>query len=213
MFFMMPYWHVYGKQNLSNEAYRTSPEASAQEGAGDRRQVHRAHRNRQKIPVVHPPVGEDVYLIARLWDWWPMLELEDGKTYRLHLTSMDYQHGFSLQPENINVQVLPGYEHVVLKVTPNRAGSYAILCNEFCGIGHHKMVSKLYAIGGRHGLHGTISHLSAHRTPVSPVGGSATSRPMRSSQWCFCLSAACLPSSWHSRAGRRSTWSKPTIST
>ena len=27
MFFMMPYWHVYGKQNLANEAYRTTPEA------------------------------------------------------------------------------------------------------------------------------------------------------------------------------------------
>ena len=24
MFFMMPYWHVYGKQNLSNEAYKTT---------------------------------------------------------------------------------------------------------------------------------------------------------------------------------------------
>ena len=23
---MMPFWHVYGKQNLSSEAYRTSPE-------------------------------------------------------------------------------------------------------------------------------------------------------------------------------------------
>ena len=93
----------------------------------------------QKIPVVAPPAGADVYLIARLWDWWPILELEKGKTYRLHLTSMDYQHGFSLQPENINVQVLPGYEHV-LTVTPNRSGVYAIVCNEFCGIGHHKMV-------------------------------------------------------------------------
>ncbi len=27
MFAMMPLWHVYGKQNLSNEAYRTTPEA------------------------------------------------------------------------------------------------------------------------------------------------------------------------------------------
>lgn len=25
MFFMMPYWHIYGKQNLSNEAYQTTP--------------------------------------------------------------------------------------------------------------------------------------------------------------------------------------------
>ena len=24
-----------------------------------------------KIPVVHPPAGSDVYLIARLWAWWP----------------------------------------------------------------------------------------------------------------------------------------------
>jgi cytochrome c oxidase subunit II len=92
---------------------------------------------------VHPPAGGDVYLIARLWAWWPILELEAGKTYRLHLSAMDYMHGFSLQPENINIQVLPGYEHVI-KVTPNRAGSYAIICNEFCGIGHHKMVSRLY---------------------------------------------------------------------
>jgi len=41
------------------------------------------------------------------------------------------------------VQVLPGYEHV-MTITPNRAGTYAIVCNEYCGIGHHKMVSKLY---------------------------------------------------------------------
>ncbi len=97
----------------------------------------------EKIPVVAPPAGADVYLIARLWAWWPILELEKGKTYRLHLTAMDYQHGFSLQPENINVQVLPGYQHV-LTITPNRSGTYAIVCNEYCGIGHHKMVSKLY---------------------------------------------------------------------
>jgi len=25
MFFMMPYWHIFGKQNLSNEAYQTTP--------------------------------------------------------------------------------------------------------------------------------------------------------------------------------------------
>ena len=29
MFFMMPWWHVYGKQNLSNEAYKIAPEVFA----------------------------------------------------------------------------------------------------------------------------------------------------------------------------------------
>jgi len=143
MFFMMPYWHLYGKQNLSAETYRTTPDIfSKKTQAMVDRYTVRVETD-QKIPVVQPPEGGDVYLIARLWQWWPIIELEKGKTYRLHLTSMDYQHGFSLQPENINVQVLPGYEHV-LKVTPNRAGTYSIVCNEFCGINHHTMVSRLY---------------------------------------------------------------------
>jgi len=143
MFFMMPYWHLYGKQNLSNETYRVKPEqfARAAQEMVDKYTVRT--ETDEKIPVVKAPAGADVYLIARLWAFWPILELEKGKTYRLHLSSMDYQHGFSLQPENINIQVLPGYEHVVT-ITPNRAGTYAIVCNEFCGIGHHKMVSKLY---------------------------------------------------------------------
>lgn len=143
MFFMMPYWHIFGKQNLSNETYRVKPEMF-QRAAEEMVAKHQVRtETAENIPVVAPPAGSDVYLIARLWAWWPILELEKGKTYRLHLTAMDYQHGFSLQPENINIQVLPGYEHVVT-VTPNRSGSYAIICNEFCGIGHHKMVSKLY---------------------------------------------------------------------
>jgi len=143
MFFMMPYWHLYGKQNLSSETYRTTPETFSKKTQAMVDQYKVREETDQKIPVVHPPEGGDVYLIARLWQWWPILELEKGKTYRLHLTAMDYQHGFSLQPENINIQVLPGYEHVV-KVTPNRAGTYSIVCNEFCGIGHHTMVSRLY---------------------------------------------------------------------
>ena len=143
MFFMMPYWHVYGRQNLSSETYRVKPQlyAKAAQEMVDKFTVRTEESN--KFPVVAPPAGSDVYLTARLWDWWPVLELERGKTYRLHLTSMDYQHGFSLQPENINIQVIPGYEHVVT-ITPNRTGNYAIVCNEFCGIGHHKMVSRLY---------------------------------------------------------------------
>ena len=89
------------------------------------------------------PDGGDGYLVASLWKWSPILELEKGKTYKIHLSSMDYQHGFSLQPVNINIQVLPGYEHVV-KMTPTHSGQYAIVCNEYCGIGHHTMLGRIY---------------------------------------------------------------------
>ena len=143
MFFMMPYWHIFGKQNLSNEAYRVTAEAYSKKTQEMVDKFTVRTETDQQIPVVRPPAGSDVYLIARLWAFWPILELEKDKTYRLHLTAMDYNHGFSLQPANINIQVVPGFEHVVT-VTPNKAGTYSIVCNEYCGINHHAMVSRLY---------------------------------------------------------------------
>lgn len=143
MTFMMPYWHAVGDQNLSNEAYKVTPQyfqAKTQEMVDKYTVRTETERN---FPVVHPPAGEDIYLIARLWDWWPILELEAGKSYRLHVSAMDWQHGFSLQPTNLNVQILPGYD-IVMTLTPDKAGEYSIVCNEYCGIGHHKMIGKIY---------------------------------------------------------------------
>ena len=102
-------------------------------------------REESGYPVVRPPPGSDVYIVARLWQWWPILELEKDQTYRLHISSMDWQHGFSLQPVNINLQILPGYD-MVITVTPDQAGEYGIVCNEYCGIGHHTMIGKLYVV-------------------------------------------------------------------
>ncbi len=143
MFFMMPYWHIFGEQNLANEAYRTTPELYSKKTQDMVDKYTVRTETDQKIPVVAPPAGSDVYLIARLWSWWPILELVAGKSYRIHLMSLDWLHGFSLQPENINIQVHPGYDHV-LTVTPTRAGTYSIICNEYCGVNHHTMLSKLY---------------------------------------------------------------------
>jgi cytochrome c oxidase subunit 2 len=81
-----------------------------------------------------------------MWQWWPIIEFEKDQTYRLHLSSMDWQHGFSLQPVNINLQVHPNYEMVVT-LTPNEAGEFGVVCNEFCGIGHHNMIGKIYVTG------------------------------------------------------------------
>ncbi|MEJ2132636.1 MAG: cytochrome C oxidase subunit II [Gammaproteobacteria bacterium] len=143
MFFTMIYWHVVGEQNLSNEAYRTKPANYLAKAEA----MVAAHQVRAEsgIPVVHPPPGSDVYLVARLWQWYPILELEKDENYRLHLSSLDWQHGFSLQPVNINIQVHPGYD-MVLTITPDKAGEYGIVCNEYCGVGHHLMVSKMYVV-------------------------------------------------------------------
>ena len=146
MFGAMIYWHIDGKQNLSNEAYRIDPDVFAAKAEEMADQYTVREEGETGLPVVHPPPGSDVYLVARLWEWWPILELEKDQSYRVHLSSMDWQHGFSLQPTNINVQVHPNYE-LVLTVKPDKIGEFGIVCNEFCGIGHHGMVGKIYVIG------------------------------------------------------------------
>ena len=44
---------------------------------------------------------------------------------------------------DVNIQLVPGFEHV-MNVTPNQSGTYSVVCNEFCGIGHHTMVGRIY---------------------------------------------------------------------
>jgi cytochrome c oxidase subunit 2 len=145
MFFTMIYWHVGGQQNLSNEAYRITPEVFSARTEAMVEKYKVREEGDTGIPVAHPPAGSDIYLIARRWDWWPILELEKGKSYRLHISSLDWLHGFSLQPENINLQIHPGYE-MVLTITPTTAGTFGIVCNEYCGIGHHLMVGRMYVV-------------------------------------------------------------------
>ena len=143
MFGMMVYWHSAGEQNLSNESYRTTPEAFLEKANAMVEKY--TVREESGYPVVRPPPGSDVYIVARLWQWWPILELEKDQSYRVHISSMDWLHGFSLQPVNINLQIHPGYD-MVLTVTPDQAGEFGIVCNEYCGIGHHTMTGKLYVV-------------------------------------------------------------------
>jgi cytochrome c oxidase subunit 2 len=78
MFGMMIYWHIYGKQNLSNEAYKTTPELFAAKAEKFIAENTIRTETDQDIPVVRVPPGGDGYLIARLWAWYPILELEEG---------------------------------------------------------------------------------------------------------------------------------------
>jgi cytochrome c oxidase subunit II len=145
MFFMMIYWHIVGNQNLSNEAYRVDKAAYVKRTETLAAKYKVREVGDTGIPVVKPPPGSEVYMLARQFEWWPVLELQKGKSYRLHLSSADVQHGFSLQPENINLQIHPGYE-MVITITPTRSGTYGVVCNEYCGLGHHQMTGRIIVV-------------------------------------------------------------------
>ena len=143
MFFMMVYWDLEGRQNVSTEVYRIDPQVFQEraEAFADEFQIGED----SGVPVVKPAPGGDAYMVARLWEWWPILELQKDQTYRLHLSSLDWQHGFSLQPVNINLQVHPGLEQIVT-LTPTATGEFSVVCNEFCGVGHHTMVGRIRVV-------------------------------------------------------------------
>jgi cytochrome c oxidase subunit 2 len=141
----MIYWHLVGRQNLSPEVYRIDPAVFEQRTEEFAEKYKVREEGDTGIPVTKPPPGSDIYMLARLWQWWPVLELEKGQNYRLHLSSIDWQHGFSLQPTNINIQVHPGIEHIIT-ITPETAGEFSVVCNEFCGIGHHTMTGRIHVV-------------------------------------------------------------------
>jgi cytochrome c oxidase subunit 2 len=140
LFAMMPLWHLKGDQNPGGIRYRVDPQR-------DRARVEEfvaAYQvgEQDGMPVVAPPPGSDVYLLGEMWRWTPILRLQKGASYTLHLSSADVNHGFGLYPINSNFQVVPGYDYG-LRVTPTEAGDLRIICNEFCGIGHHLMVGRI----------------------------------------------------------------------
>ncbi|HMU40990.1 MAG TPA: cytochrome C oxidase subunit II [Pseudomonadota bacterium] len=137
---VMPYWHFFGKQNSTGESYRVEGTRFVERveqfvKAGKVGEV-------RGMPIVEVAPGGDAYLLGRMWQWYPVLKMKQGQQYRLHISSPDLNHGFSLLPMNMNFQVVPGYDHV-LTITPTVKGDYTIVCNEFCGIGHHQMTGRI----------------------------------------------------------------------
>ena len=146
---MMPLWFYFGKQNVPAETYLTTPDSYAEltNAFVAQYQVDEfVGQNGQTTPIVAPPPG-DVYIYGRQWQWYPFLKLEVGQEYRVHLSSLDVLHGFSIQPVNLNFMVMPGYDFVV-KLTPTTVGEFSIVCNEFCSYGHHLMVGKIFVDEG-----------------------------------------------------------------
>ena len=140
LFGMMPLWHIKGGQNPSG--IRTRVLEADYQARVDRFIKDYQVGTENGIPVVEPPAGSDVYLLGHMWEWTPVIKLKKGVEYTLHLSSVDVNHGFSLYPAKLNFQVIPGYDYG-LKITPSVSGDFNIICNEFCGIGHHNMVGKI----------------------------------------------------------------------
>ncbi|MEX2646661.1 MAG: hypothetical protein WD249_10395 [Gaiellaceae bacterium] len=131
-------WLFLGSQNVPTDSYRITPEAFSQQvqtfigkyGGEDGR--------------AHVPPGEDAYMMAGRYIFYPELVLKAGQEYRIWISSMDALHGFSLVGggQNINLEIAPQHAYGAT-FTPDKPGEYLIVCNEYCGLGHHGMKGRI----------------------------------------------------------------------
>jgi cytochrome c oxidase subunit 2 len=68
------------------------------------------------------------------------LMLPKGRETHLRFESKDVIHAFFVPEFRENEDIVPGLK-TTINVTPNRVGTYPLICNELCGLGHATMRS------------------------------------------------------------------------
>jgi len=98
-----------------------------------------------------PPGAMPIKVMARQWSWTFTYEngKEDGvlrvplrKPVKLLITSADVLHSLFIPAYRIKEDCVPGMK-TYLWFLPDELGSYDLFCTEFCGVGHHAMITKV----------------------------------------------------------------------
>ncbi len=93
--------------------------------------------------TVHADGSATVVVQAFMFGFLPNeIRVPRGRPVTFRLTSADVIHGFEVVRTNANTMVVPGYVSQ-FTTTFDRAGEYLVVCNEYCGLGHHMMYAKL----------------------------------------------------------------------
>lgn len=66
------------------------------------------------------------------------IRVPKGSTVLFQVTSKDVVHGFQVAGTNVNMMIEPGHISRFESVMKN-GGEFTVVCNEYCGIGHHLM--------------------------------------------------------------------------
>ena len=87
--------------------------------------------------------GTVVVIAIKMYSFEPAeIRVPLGQPVTFRITSSDVIHGFQIVRTNANAMVIPGYVSQ-FSMTFQWPGEYLIVCNEFCGLGHHLMQAKL----------------------------------------------------------------------
>ena len=87
--------------------------------------------------------SQQVVVVSQMFAFLPAeIRVTAGRPVTFRMTSTDVLHGFQIVRSNANSMVVPGYVSQFTTIF-EEPGEYLIVCNEFCGLGHHIMQAKL----------------------------------------------------------------------
>jgi cytochrome c oxidase subunit 2 len=80
-----------------------------------------------------------VEILVKKFEYVPSeITLRKGEPVRLALTSYDRLHGFSMKALGVHADVKPD-ETVVVRIVPDKTGTFVFACDVFCGDDHEDM--------------------------------------------------------------------------
>ncbi|WP_317201504.1 cytochrome c oxidase subunit II [Janthinobacterium sp.] len=84
-----------------------------------------------------------IKIVAQRFKYTPNeIVLKTGPPVVLEITALDFMHGFKVPDLNLRVDLPPG-KPTRLRLTPEKAGVYDFLCDNFCGSGHEEMNGRI----------------------------------------------------------------------
>lgn len=89
-------------------------------------------------------------VVGHQWRWEiSRTEIALGQPVEFRVTSADVNHGFGIYNAELHLvaqtQAMPGYTNT-LRHTFDSAGTYRILCMEYCGLVHHAMITEIQVV-------------------------------------------------------------------
>ena len=87
-----------------------------------------------------------VTLVAARYGFYPpRIEVPADTPVTFRIASADVLHGVHVPFTNMTTMIVPGYISEVRTSFP-RTGQFSLLCNEYCGLGHDSMWSRLVVV-------------------------------------------------------------------
>lgn len=85
-------------------------------------------------------------VVAKAFSFSPsVLKVPANTDIVFHVTAADVVHGYYVLGTNINSDLMPG-QVASFKTRFSTPGEYNVICNEYCGIGHHNMINRIIVV-------------------------------------------------------------------